>query len=199
MNAAEQTRARIERKNRAFRRLGVRQRRVAIAKDVISMLVARKIKATHGLYVGMDDRAKQKVREAVGRDLGELIPTMPVCHACALGSMFLAAVTRADDMTVVAPVVVAPDNEPPLIDRSRECRILDRAGLSFFQHGSYDYLQRFFSKDQLHEIESAFEHARSYGGSWLSKLDRLGPRQRILKIMRNVVRNKGTFVYEQLV
>jgi hypothetical protein len=114
-------------------------RRVMIAKDVLNLLDAQAIAAERGHYiqeylptVGVTNDTQMNVV------VEGWLARQRACDVCALGAAMLAAVRRFDDLTV-----------GPFVDKS------------LFGPGTrpnyVEYLGRFFPKEQLDLIESAFE------------------------------------------
>ncbi len=112
--------------------------RVAIAKDVLAALDAKKITASRGTYGVLD--LKNPVRGfAVG--VREILPDLKSCHVCALGAAAIALVGRENYLTVNAYLGTT---EIHLDD----CRYRS-------------LLREYFSGEQLAMIESAFESINS--------------------------------------
>ena len=125
--------AKLLQQNEEFEKLGKREKRVVIAKDVIKHLNTEKLIAECGIYYDQD------VTAHVGDDLQKVIRQAEVgCTACAIGGTFFAAVYRSNDYKV------------------------DRHDLMFGQLHVSDKnmrakLRKFFRPMQLAYIESAFE------------------------------------------
>lgn len=177
-----QRNARIEAENKRFMKMSKPRRRVAIARDVLAQL-GTKIIAYAGLYVESSELTNLEPSEQLQKHLKSL----KKCEACALGSLFICAVTRANDITV------------------------EQAGVSY---GAIDpphkYLSRFFTKSQMALIEAAFEQSPSFAGkvsekrreqavAFVSEVpDAQGASYaqeelRLRLIMENIVANNGTF------
>lgn len=80
---------RIGDRNRRFKAMTKARKRVAIAKDTIEALNARKIVAKCGVYLAHDAELN-----------GDKLPNDYACKACALGSMFVGLTTRVKDLSV---------------------------------------------------------------------------------------------------
>lgn len=152
--------------------------RVRIAKDVIAQLKAKRIKAVAGTYGTVRFTAKQEARlydSAEPVDVKETLSGKR-CEACALGSMFIVAVDRHNDLRLPG------ENLACVLDRDDEC----------------DYLSRFFSREQLDMVESAFE-MDTLGDSnpsdevCLSFAHLNRAHDRMIAIMQNIVANGGKF------
>lgn len=161
--------------------------RMAIALDAIAQIQKGRLFPTRGAYVRVWDTTQVSHHPDGSWFLSDLIPSKPIqvrtflkrlsCSVCALGALFVARVDKKDRLT---------------------CRDL-AADLGRHERNSYcRYLSEVFSKAQLDKIESAFE-------SWNHKMTEdelsryyatfftLEPRECLLAILRNIVRNRGTF------
>lgn len=139
--------------------------RVRIAQDVIAQVQAKQIVPSACTY-----------GEEPYEEIDEDARVSPVpCHACALGSMFIAKVGMQKAFNY-GSYLDRPDIEPEL--------------------------RRYFSMEQLACIENAFErvavtedHYRSTQKAVVRHFRRgLSDRERVLRLMHNIVRNRGTFV-----
>lgn len=159
--------------------------RIAIAKDVLKQLAAKKIKAKQRVYG--EFKLKALVKE--GDDLQTILKTnlkTKSCDACALGAAMISYVRLYDKVKVGEEV--HPD------DYSPKELAMDRPELT---------LGKVFPPEQLDLIEAAFEHdgglvyysvselelenAKDFGRHFKSSYNRLKA------IMGNIVKNKGTF------
>jgi hypothetical protein len=173
----------IRDRERRFKQMTPEKQRVAIAKDVIRSIGSEDtITPKPGTYLDnwnfdearfyYSDKYNMEIRDILLQDL-------PECSACAIGSMFVCAILRDDDLTLY---------------KFRE------------KHGE-DYrvkLRKFFSQGQLDLIECAFETSYGYNrlgrtGKIVSQAVKFGmkydnDRERMLAIMKNIVTNKGEFI-----
>src|SRR5579885_1896683 len=108
---AKQEAKQITRANAAFAKLSKAEQRVAIAKDVLKQLKAKKIRPKFGVYLGMPSRSDdlnfrkhlipnlmdEKLND---KDLQEVLQKIPTCEACALGSMFYCSVKKYDNYPI---------------------------------------------------------------------------------------------------
>lgn len=157
--------------NRRFAKLTRKQQRVAIAQDVIKLLKSKKIVAASTYF-----SAPYKFHNLIGihPDLGDvdLATALSVCSSrgdpctvCGIGSLFVAAITKADQYTV-------SDSNRGGVHRYMEI----------------DYLSRWFDSDQLTLIEHHYEQI--VGGGVGSDLDN---NKRMIAIMENIISNGGKF------
>lgn len=171
-------RRRVMDRNRRFRSLGLKEQRIKIIKDVIASLTSNKYSATQGLYVKLPSSKLAKFSRYEQLNIA-LEDVSESCRVCGIGGIFLSAVTLNNKYTV-------GDYDS------------HDGGSSKLR----DYLNPWFSDDQLDLIETAFERdstmskhsgndvdlARDFGRKYLaSKL-------RLLAICNNILENKGEFV-----
>jgi hypothetical protein len=171
--------ARMKSRNRAFARLSPEKQRVRIAKDVIEQLAdGLLIPASTYFYFGNRreygaDFDLSAIRDPQKCDLSHLTARVP-CTVCGIGSLFVAAVKRADKLKWTG------------------------CGLPRFTITSY--LGEYFTERQLDKIENWYEcsgycefcpDGSCYNwGDWGEKT----PRVRMKKIMQDIVKNKGEFI-----
>jgi hypothetical protein len=160
--------------NLYFAGLTKAEKRVAIAKDVLAQLKLGTIKSTPGTYTSItrtdDDGQIQK------------------CEACALGALFACATVRE---------VVEDGRDTMENESSWEMR---------------EKLAPYFSADQLGAIENAYERGAIVYAEEIFGLDNQttafvesdavlnfnkgirNKRERMERIMKNIIRNNGTFI-----
>ena len=167
----------------AFTRLSKTEQRVAIAKDVLKQLEAKKIVATSGCYVSLEDHDPD-LEVHLDDQLSELFPKAGLCGVCALGSLFVSMVTKLNACT------------------AKEVDFCSVNGDIALRGSPYKYLTQLFDIDALHEIENAFEG----WNDWSYEVeDYDGERQtfnlipgdddeRLRVIMQNIVGNSGDFL-----
>lgn len=169
-------------KKEKFEKLSKSEKRVLIAKDVIKALNMRKLVAQHGTYMRVDD-PKLKRTVLGNKQLSDVFDKATKkkdsCHVCALGACFVAGVQRFNN-------VVATD-----IGYSAKTEIDDLNNDDTMR----DFLVDYFSMEQLHLIENCFESSDAMelapsGEDWKPKLEGT---ERMIAIMKNIVKNKGTF------
>jgi len=159
--------------------------RVQIAKDVIKQIAAKKYKATQGSYVANGEFYRQfdSMHKLYDEEAQVKVPKTR-CDVCAIGACFLATVDRFDKLKVGdLPGCWNPE---------------------YGRGGQVQYLNKWFSPDQLTLMEVAFEKGEVPPTAYKGSDDRLDDavaygcqyktaNQRLVAIMRNVIRNKGTF------
>lgn len=144
-DAAYRRRKRIERDNAAFNAMTPAQKRVQIAKDVLNHLDTRQLVAQSGAYISRVEynvgglkpytedyyRARERVQYSPDARK-ELLDGKVTCAVCAIGSVFVCAVERKNEISMYDVV---------------------NAGKTRMTA----YLKDFFSLEQLDLMEVAFE------------------------------------------
>lgn len=174
--------------------------RVKIAKDVIAQLESRKYKASCGTWacnrkfgtLGEFEDKRWLIQEE-GKAGGDIPPLCDyvnkskTCSVCALGGIFLSILRVATDCSRVTKPTVDPE------------------GVIFYDL-DVSPLAKFFSKSQLRMIEFCFEGGEGYHYIHDEFSEEVAIRyfsstrsanERMKKIMKNIVRNKGKFIPEQ--
>lgn len=174
--------------------------RVLVAKDVLKMLKSKRIKAQRGTYL-IGDKKFQALLELLSQkeinpywtklDVTKQLPVPKACTACALGSCFIAALDRFNELKI------------------GEFELYGRYPMRESYTG---YLEQWFTRRQLNLIECAFEgggriceaalspedaHAAIRFRSNILADDVRGARAVLEAIMENIVNNKGTFKPKQ--
>lgn len=183
--------------------------RVAIARDVLAALDAKKIFPRRGGYgvVRFNETTGAGIFHSREENLRELLGRASICEACALGSACLALVGRENKLTIPAA-----------------------HGTAFIQNSDFRaQLRQYFSRLQIAMIESAhegmsFAHSEDFaqedyqekiGGFWKRRsvnpmvrnaIDRAiefnkyagvgqwGADTSMRRIFQNIIDNKGTFI-----
>lgn len=162
--------------NTAYDKASAAKRRVMIAEDALKQLKMGKYVATPGTYVrtnGLADEAKLE-HEVQLNTLLHNPALKSSCNVCARGALLLSAVRFRND-----------------------CTIDSGGGTSEDSH-----VKEF--NDQQFKIETAFEEYEEVGGegndwsdTFLNKKERNDPDKRLELILKNIIRNKGTFKANQ--
>lgn len=174
--------------NTTFARATPAQKRVIIAKDVIAALNSRKIVATTGLYVDEDPLVDVVLTEKdLDKDYRQVLPKLEECQACAVGSMFLCAVKRADNLPLRETNLLAEIQDNKEWGDGKAA-----ATLAEVHPGFHSYLTRFFDRDQIYLMENAFEQSSIHERVRVVCLYG-DDEERLRMIMENVVRNRGRF------
>lgn len=160
--------------------------RVAIAKDVIETLEIGRMKATAGTYYELDEWIEGANESFETAALSVRKRGNTECRVCAIGAAAVCAVG--------------------LYDEAPELELNWQTSWSAHDVNSWDMrnvLARWFTRKQLDLIECAFEGDDDFtaGGSSQDARDRAirfgerseDDRDRLVSIMQNIVRNKGSF------
>lgn len=152
--------------NAAFAKMTPAEQRVTIAKDVLEWMASGRLEAV--------EPGETYLHES--RNIPYTVDSEQ-CIACGVGALL--ACTTARDIDVRVPVGILD---------GMICRIA---------------LEKYFESNQLHMIEAAFEGLNRRLGSWPDTDDLevsldfaeagKNPPDRMRRIMRNIIRNKGTF------
>ena len=171
-----------------LRALPLWKQKVLLAEDVIALLKAKRIRAERGAYFELlrnDDRwdepdtIVQKIfHDAFSED--DLL-----CAVCGIGAVFVAAVDKFDTLTV------------------------GNCGGEPHENMMIEYMGEWFSESELRAIEVAFEGRRvphgiamntnvvlralDFGHTEQDQSIRMKPDAVMIKIMENIVANKGEF------
>jgi hypothetical protein len=160
--------------------------RVEIAKDVLSMLKSKRIKADTSIWLEFDKPIFREDQYEENIDAKTVLSGVKKCEACAVGSLVLATVCRFDKIGIAD----LTDSDPTSIDYDDE---------------TVGYLQKFFPARQLEAIEISYEtnqgcyQTDAYNGdSYLLAALAFGLKydkdsDRMIAIMENIVKNKGNF------
>jgi hypothetical protein len=90
----------IEGSNKKFEKASKAAKIVMVAKDVLAMLAARRIRAISGLYISQGGVPEESI---VGlKDMSELLklPVLPPCEVCAIGAAMFATTLRLDNVPI---------------------------------------------------------------------------------------------------
>lgn len=174
-------------KEKPFEKQTKAEKRVTIARDVLSQLDVRLI-ATEGVWVGSKDSRRLPIGKDINAEVCSLTRKQKKCEVCGIGALFVASVERADKLKVSA------------LEDLRGLEMAtpgDFTGIS--ESDCFDYLKRFFDDDQLDAIESAFERGEGTthhdSRDFAAAVDNAADRMRL--IMENIVANKGRFKWHR--
>lgn len=164
---------RLKRRNRAFMKLTPKQRRVAIAKEVLKWVPKGgkgRFVAIHGTYVDLAQACVPKGRDVKkGLDLGIKLEKASVknpCYGCAKGAFFVARVAKFDGFSCSQMV----PNE-------------SYAGAEACEEACREE----FPSDMFDAMERAFENFGFFEKTYHN------PNDRIRAIAQNIIRNRGDF------
>jgi hypothetical protein len=192
--------------NAAFEAMTKQEKRVAIAKDVLAALKAKKLKPKAGIYAMPTKKTTLRQVGAADADglvnpdakLCSVFGQLESCTVCGLGALFVSAVKRDEKVPIrkTPSMYNSYDAIYDAYDTDREWGISG--------HEVYDYLSKFFSNFQLMQIENAFEcqgmntdrngfvkGPLRNAALMYHKIE--SPSKRMEAIMQNIIDNKGTF------
>ena len=168
-------------KSRTKTKMTLAQIRVVVAKEVLVLLRKRKgtIVPKEGCYLWNNHEEIRRWCYETNSDLDDARKHLPVlinsCHVCAIGALFVGWVKRYDGITVKKFLEYG---------RNNMCGTMSA-----------------FDRGNLGMIECAFEGHRIADGSVMEEDDAAvdfygrydNPKDRMVAIMKNIVKNKGTF------
>lgn len=144
--------------------------RIAIAKDVLLRLRTNKLIPASGVYVGMSYGAKAFAEANGSLQASQCLDTLTNnCRVCALGATFVSYVSIKNKISVM---------DFATIQQARREELLHKA----------------FTFSQLYDIERCFEGWND-GYLWVECYPTA--RERMQAIMKNIIRNDGTFKPEK--
>jgi len=166
-------------RNRWFRRLTMRQKAVAVARDAISSLEAKRIAATSCTYFMLDGPAKRSpIERLLNRDVDlQRVVGRSECDVCAIGAAFVSAVRLGDGCTI-----------PPDSVFIRTETVLGVASVAFHDQELTD--MEFLFERRICRNRVPSDRARLM----LGEFERLIASERLERIMRLVVSGDGSFL-----
>jgi len=193
----------VSRDNAYFETLKPAEKRVAIARDVLAQIALKRFKPVSGFWITTPGNKGDIFNEKdVKKDpeLQSIFQKTKQCDGCAIGGMFMCAVERSDKLKLSELECVKSFKEQVKYHDSHPNDVSPKLREEISEEDAFDYLGKFFSKDQLEMIEVAFEQ----GGGAISKFDCNTealqfvekveePADRMKLIMQNIVVNKGKF------
>ncbi len=200
--------ATTKRANKAFSELTKAEQRVAIACDVLAQIEAMTIVPTAGHYVRprydnetyIRDR-KFNMPKVVG---GWTDGKGEVCHACALGSMFLSTVAKQPELGTLPATHMSPYGA---VDANHE-----RQFSGLLREDTVNPLLNYFNRNTLNIIENLFECGWVNGGMPVADYENhwgpaywgvarpvrtnISATTRLKILMQNIIKNNGDFKYD---
>lgn len=151
----------------------IRDKRVAIAKDVIYQLEEQMYRATKGHYVTLPNTPITSINKIEGQlqeHLGKIMGAD--CCVCAIGAMFLSKVNLYNECKMEELGFAAHDG-----------------GTGFFDTQMRQNLEEIFDHEFLNQVESCFEGWGDKGYKLYQ--DNPDNYQRMILIMQNIIENNG--------
>jgi hypothetical protein len=189
----------IKEKNQAFSKMSKMHKRIAIAKDVIAQVKAKKFKASPGTYckLKLNKRHKFKTEGEVELQLLMEDGAINKCNVCAIGSIFASKVSIGNKFKIEVRDVGGWGDSELTIDTD-----LDDDDMMPSLRGIY-------TEKELRLIEYVFEGS-DIGGFHDSELYEFHKtvqsykkvyrkaEDRLIAIMENIINNEGIFKLENL-
>jgi hypothetical protein len=160
------------------------QMRVAVARDVIKRIRARSIKPTSGLYLNTSFHLDIS-RNDVSKQIIEQLPKK--CEACAIGGMFLSSLRLYNKYKPNKYLLTGNANDTlgPVSTLISSVSMRE------------DQLKKYFTDKQLGLIENVFETTHNINHQrinvFLEKHNKSSRAVLLIAIMKNIIKNKGTF------
>jgi hypothetical protein len=181
-DAVNRLNRRITRGNAAFEKMSKAEKRVQLAKDVISQIEVGRLKPTSGTW--LDIKAPKSVKAQT--ELQEVLKDIKKCEGCAVGALLLCAIDRKDDLKISQLNTYYRD----ATFKKGDAILIDG------EEDALKYLERFFSTKQVMMIEAAFEQGSSFNNGpddvyFVPEVE--NARDRMTLIMQNIIENNGTF------
>lgn len=188
-----------DKRNKAFAKLSPDKQRVAIAEDALLQIKLKRLTPTNGTYVQIATEGYSAVFDA----------NTPACEAfsgecdvCAKGALFVAAIDLKNGVKLKNLM-----KDEVFGDKKIDVSCLDSSHI-------VSYLRGIFSKKQLDLMEAAFErdHLQNFispkeakalgynsetGAALVFMPEEHDAEDRLVTILKNIVRNKGEFVLEK--
>lgn len=191
----------INRRNRLFKNATPAQKRVLIAKDVLKQIKQKKISPQNGIFmdISRDTLLNFNYEDSFQKALIE--GSIPPCECCAQGAMFISC-TLFNNQTKIYDILKYNNGDYIFGGQIEDNEIISNK------------LNQIFSKNQLILIEIAFEKGEGYftcNESYsnipksISKSkylkaknffgdDDVDSEERMIAIMKNIIKNKGEFI-----
>lgn len=178
-------------KNKAFWKLPKEKQRVAIAKDVIKHLSVGFYKAKSGTYL-MITKTQTDMGNTRNKQVDELLigikNTGGQCAVCGIGSCFASLAILGDD--IAKPKDFDADMYDEIYDdsmRPKLRKVFDRQQLQFIE-AAFERTDLHIDKEHTRLRDIDLVPAVRFGKRFRSD------RGRLLAIMKNIIKNKGTFI-----
>lgn len=187
------------------KKLSRKQRRIAVAKDVIDRLNIRKhMNMTHYSYFDIDCDGREEIEETHNKRIWEIPANeavnviTPNCKVCGIGGMFLGYLQFTDDLTVDDVACVDQDGIIDILsDTFTETEMLV---IEDIYENVTNYYYPGYSPEDEKNISS---HIRAYRKhllrrAHLSELDERADRAILRGICRDIIDNDGKLVLPEL-
>jgi len=189
----------LQERNKAFMNMSASEKRVKIAQDVLLHLKARKITPTTGSYI-LSEYIPYEMEEL---DIQSNFSKVK-CDVCALGSLFIADVFNRNNCIFDELYDTNSDKITKRMQDYFDLKTLCLIELAFeawdFEDVYDDYDNTLSNGILSHENEiSEYGITAEEIETACSMYKNLTEKQRLTKIMNNIIENKGEFVLQQLI
>lgn len=167
-----------------FNRLSKTNQRIALAEDVIKQIKVKKYYASRGTYFQQNAIQKMALYNGLKLkdELNKILPELE-CECCAKGSLFLSHITKTNNCSV-RNIISNVDFNLRISKRLNNLFTqlqLDLIETAFEMKVIKDYSGKLYQNEGL--IEKAINFGEKYANS----------NNRLIGIMKNVIKNKGIF------
>lgn len=169
----------IERDNISFDQMSKMEKRVALAKDVIASLIAKKYVAETSTYlaVGNEEHYTNKMLDVVKNGKVK-------CTVCAIGSLFVSRLktsdtlklTSSDHVMIKSLAGIFTEKELRILEFLFEGRNMGEDNISDIYDDGYEFYTNFFNRSIRDN----------------------GDKKRLKAIMQNIINNNGNFIYKSI-
>jgi len=161
------------------------QRAVAVAKDVIAQIKARRYRVSSGQYVKFGTIVEDSLSTYRGKSLRTALEEIDprCCFVCAAGSAFVSAVRLFNEFDIVGFVSFDRRAESFLVRciGKRNILLTELA----FERGAPGLM--IHEEEKIKFSRAIYDWAALFGKRYTK------PEERLIAIMQNVIRNKGNF------
>lgn len=163
--------------------------RIAIAKDVIAQIKAKKYNPIQGTWVksvGGQEYDDWLLTASCEVDVRDYTKNMKACYVCALGSLFVSAVNKYNNVYgtydsvstfEVFSSIGTGENKSPLL------RYFSSSQLQLIEFTFEGGMGAFYFYDNSSTVERAYAFHEQYPDD----------KDRLIAIMKNIIKNKGIF------
>jgi hypothetical protein len=192
----EKLNAKIKEQNEAFKKMSPAQKRVAIAHDVLAALKAKKYKAAQRVYcdINFNDSCGLEVeKQGQKMELQTLLVggAIESCNVCAIGSIFTSKVAIGNDFKVNVEKDEY-DGDIMLEQDMNDDGMLIKSLRGIFTETDLRLIEYAFEGEDIAEkFESRSEKFHDKMVEFYESFK--SPHDRLVGIMKNIIKNEGTF------
>jgi len=182
------TKKQIEKWNSDFQTMSKEEKRVAIAKDVIAQIKAKRYTPKTGNYVKFKNRCKLKREESIQQNFDKVD-----CKVCAIGSMFMSNIKFNNKFTLVTFEHSGKKQAKKL------AKYFSKKDLNLMEYVFENWKPRSTSYWAPDTFNGALNNIK-YTESEIQRIKKAQelfkaktPKDRLVKIMTHLVENRGSF------